>query len=268
MSCYADGQMQATPRPVSLPRFRAPAGHPRHLRRPPRGGHYPAPPPKKTACLVCDQVDWAFYDQRPRRARDLSCGDQHVYRAYALRRVQCRRCGGVKTERLDWLADKPFYAKRFAFFVGRRCRETPSKEVAEELPLDWQAVKELDQQHLQEQLRRAANPAPGSAVSTRSPSPRGTNSASGSATWSGVGRSGSAAGALRGEPGRLLGLVGPEQMRQNPPGGHGHGAGVPQRDPPGGPRAAGHDPVRQVPYPDAPGDGGAKIAWAPGTWHN
>jgi transposase len=66
----------------------------------------------------------------------------------------------VKTERLDWLADNPFYTKRFAFFVGRQCRETPIKEVAADLFLDWHAVKELDKQYLREQLHRAGNPAP------------------------------------------------------------------------------------------------------------
>ena len=66
----------------------------------------------------------------------------------------------MKTERLDWLADNPFYTKRFAFFVGRRCRETPIKEVAEELFLHWQTVKDLDKQYMQEQLRRAGTPAP------------------------------------------------------------------------------------------------------------
>jgi transposase len=66
----------------------------------------------------------------------------------------------VKSERLDWLADNPLYTKRFAFFVGRRCRETPIKDVAEELVLDWHTVKELDKQYMCEQLRRAGNPAP------------------------------------------------------------------------------------------------------------
>jgi transposase len=66
----------------------------------------------------------------------------------------------VKTERLDWLADNPFYTRRFAFFVGRRCRETPIKEVAEELRLDWQTVKDLDKQYMAEQLRRAGPPTP------------------------------------------------------------------------------------------------------------
>ena len=57
-----------------------------------------------------------------RRVRDLSCGDTRIFLEIEVRRVECRRCGAVKQERLDWLADNPFYTKRFAFYVGRRCR--------------------------------------------------------------------------------------------------------------------------------------------------
>ena len=92
--------------------------------------------------------------------RDLSCGDKRVYLAFFLRRVFCSRCGGVKNEGLDWLADNPLYTKRFAFYVGRRCRETAIQEVAEELHLDWHAVKDLEKQYMREQLRRAGTPAP------------------------------------------------------------------------------------------------------------
>jgi len=143
-----------------MPRFRSGSHDPGHLRRSSGGRGHPAPPPKKTVCYVCGQVYWTRYDQRPRRARDLSCGDKRVYLDYSLRRVRCRPCGGVKTERLDWLADNPFYTKRFALFVGRRCRETALKEVAEELSLDWQTVKDLDKHYMQEQLRRAGTPSP------------------------------------------------------------------------------------------------------------
>jgi transposase len=60
----------------------------------------------------------------------------------------------VKNEGLDWLADIPLYTKRFAYYVGRRCRETTVRELAEELLLDWHTVKELDKQYMREQLRR------------------------------------------------------------------------------------------------------------------
>ena len=83
-----------------------------------------------------------------------------MYLEFELRRVWCRCCGAVKQERLPWLADSPFYTKRFAFFVGRRCRTTTISDVARELHLDWRAVKELDKQYMREQLRRIGTPGP------------------------------------------------------------------------------------------------------------
>ena len=86
--------------------------------------------------------------------RDLSSGDRRVYLAYEGRRVDCLRCQAVKNEGLEWLADNPLYTKRFAYYVGRRCRATTVRELAEELLLDWHTVKELDKQYMREQLRR------------------------------------------------------------------------------------------------------------------
>jgi transposase len=66
----------------------------------------------------------------------------------------------VKRERLDGLADNPLDTKRFACYVGRRCRESTVRAIAEELHLNWHTVKELDKQSMREQLRRAGRPAP------------------------------------------------------------------------------------------------------------
>jgi len=66
----------------------------------------------------------------------------------------------VKQEKLDWLADCPFFTKRFAFHVGRRCRDASIRAVALELHLDWKTVKALEMQYMEEQLRRLGTPAP------------------------------------------------------------------------------------------------------------
>jgi len=66
----------------------------------------------------------------------------------------------VKQERLEWLADNPFYTKRFAFWVGRRCRVSTIRDVARETYLDWKTVKTLEKQYMAEQLRRAGTPGP------------------------------------------------------------------------------------------------------------
>lgn len=66
----------------------------------------------------------------------------------------------MKTEELAWLADNPFYTKRFAYYVGRRCRVSTVRDVAKELNLDWHTVKELEKQYMKAQIKRAGTPTP------------------------------------------------------------------------------------------------------------
>ena len=83
-----------------------------------------------------------------------------MYLDIEVRRIACRTCGLVKRERLDFLADNAHYTKRFAYAVGRRCRGATIKDVAEELHLDWDSVKELDKQYMRAQLAKAGTPGP------------------------------------------------------------------------------------------------------------
>ena len=66
----------------------------------------------------------------------------------------------MKRERLDWLADNPRYTKRFAFYVGRRCRQASIRDIAKEMRLDWETVKTLEMQYMRAQLVRAGRPGP------------------------------------------------------------------------------------------------------------
>src|SRR6266849_2102266 len=126
----------------------------------PTPGSSRSPGGQKTACGTCGRVQRGWYDRKQRRVRDLACGDLRIYLEVEVRRVACQRCGKVKQERLAFLADNPFYTKRFAFYVGRRCRASPIRDVAKELRLDWHTVKALEQQYMREQLRRAGTPGP------------------------------------------------------------------------------------------------------------
>lgn len=92
--------------------------------------------------------------------RDLSCARKRIYLELEVRRVQCKECKKVKRETLAWLAKNPSYTKRYAFFVGKRCRSMTIRDVAKEERLDWHTVKELEKQYMQEQLRRAGKPSP------------------------------------------------------------------------------------------------------------
>ena len=83
-----------------------------------------------------------------------------IYLEFDIRRIDCGSCQGVKQEKLDWLADNPFYTKRFAFYIGRRCRSSSIQDVAKEHFLDWRTVKTLEMQYMREQIKRAGQPRP------------------------------------------------------------------------------------------------------------
>jgi hypothetical protein len=60
----------------------------------------------------------------------------------------------MKSERLEFLADNPFYT-RFGLYVGRRRRSTSIRDFAVDLKLDWHTVKELGKQYMRAQLAKA-----------------------------------------------------------------------------------------------------------------
>jgi transposase len=95
-----------------------------------------------------------------RRVRDLPSAGFRIVLELDVRRVACRNCGTVKRERLDFLADNPHFTKRFALYVGRRCRQASIRDVATELKLDWDTVKTLEMQYMLAQLKRAGTPGP------------------------------------------------------------------------------------------------------------
>ena len=66
----------------------------------------------------------------------------------------------VRQEKLPWLADNPFYTKRFSFFIGRKCRAMTIQDTAKDVRLDWHTVKTLEKQYMQGPLRRTGAPAP------------------------------------------------------------------------------------------------------------
>src|SRR5260221_5835887 len=160
LASFLNAKIHAASRCVPLPWLPPRGDRTGHLRRPQGTHRIPASPAKNPACGTRGQSHPSFYDHKLRLVRDLSCGDPRVYLEVEVRRLDCRRCAAVKREKLPWLADNPFYTKRFAFYVGRRCRSSTIQDVARELRLDWKTVKALEMEYMREQLRRAGTPGP------------------------------------------------------------------------------------------------------------
>lgn len=157
---YLNGAGAAAVGCACRPWFPSAAHGARRLRRSEGARHYPRTTLKKAVCGRSGRVRSGWCDRRTRQVRDLSCGDSRIYPEFEVRRVQCRSCGKVKRERLDFLVDNPFYTKRFAHYVDRLCRSTTIKDLAKELSLDWDTVKTLEKQYMQSQLAKAGSPGP------------------------------------------------------------------------------------------------------------
>jgi transposase len=66
----------------------------------------------------------------------------------------------VKRERLEDFLENALHSRRFARYIGERCRSSTIKDVAAEQNLDWHTVKRLEKQYMREQLERSGQPRP------------------------------------------------------------------------------------------------------------
>lgn len=61
----------------------------------------------------------------------------------------------VRQEQFAWLANHSSTSKRFAYYVGQRCRSASIKDVAKEIGLNWKTVKEMEKEYMRAQLEQA-----------------------------------------------------------------------------------------------------------------
>lgn len=67
----------------------------------------------------------------------------------------------VRQEQFAWLTTHSATSKRFAYYVGHRCRSASIKDVAKELGLNWKTVKEMEKEYMRAQLEQAPPIEPG-----------------------------------------------------------------------------------------------------------
>jgi transposase len=102
-------------------------------------------------CSGCLQEVDQVHDVAVRRVRDLATLDARTILIIPRCRLNCPRCG-PKLEQLDWLAPYARITRRLAHNVVRLCAVLPIKHVADYLGMGWDAVKQIDREHLEETL--------------------------------------------------------------------------------------------------------------------
>ncbi len=85
---------------------------------------------KKTVRSGCGRSYRSLHGRRWRRTRDLNCGDHEVCLGCEFHRVDCKKGGGVKAEKLAFLSNNTKYTDRFARQIGGFCRVMTVHDVA------------------------------------------------------------------------------------------------------------------------------------------
>lgn len=101
-----------------------------------------APSYRVPRCSCCKRKVKAGYDQRPRTWRHLDLGGMLTMIRYAIRRVNCPKCG-IKVEKVPWAAPGSRFTLPFenqVAYLAQRCDKTA---VTKQMRIAWSTVGEI-----------------------------------------------------------------------------------------------------------------------------
>ena len=91
-------------------------------------------------CSVCGQRG-PTYDTQEARAYDfVPLWGIRVFLVYALRRIDCKRCGKVKVERVPWAEGKRWTTTAYEWFLARWAKRLSWQETARVFGTSWDTV--------------------------------------------------------------------------------------------------------------------------------
>jgi transposase len=99
--------------------------------------------PRKGSAAICSRCHQPArgYDQlAERRFEFIPLWGFFVFLLYAMRRVECRRCGSVIVEEVPWGDGKRTLTKTYMLFLARWARRLSWKETAEAFRTSWEKV--------------------------------------------------------------------------------------------------------------------------------
>ena len=92
-------------------------------------------------CSGCGQPGPGYDRQAPRRFEFVPLWQIAVYFVYAMRRVDCPRCG-VRVEQVPWSEGKSSLTKSYRWFLAGWARRLSWKQVAEAFHTTWEHVRD------------------------------------------------------------------------------------------------------------------------------
>ena len=87
--------------------------------------------------------DWAVYDRHTRRWRHLDLAGSRLWLESEIRRLECRRCGRVRTEEVPWARPGARHSRDLQDLVAFMAQRMDKTTVTKMLGVSWEAVAKI-----------------------------------------------------------------------------------------------------------------------------
>lgn len=91
----------------------------------------------------CGQKTWSVYDRSVRRWRHLDLGASRCFLQAEICRIDCRRCGRVRTEEVPWARPGARHTKDFQDVVCWLAKRVDKTTITKLLRVSWEAVAKI-----------------------------------------------------------------------------------------------------------------------------
>jgi transposase len=97
---------------------------------------------RKLVC-PCGWKTWAVYDRSVRRWRHLDVGANKLFLEAEIRRLDCRRCGRVRTEAVPWARPGARHSRDFENVVAWLAQRSDKTTITVLLRTSWETVARI-----------------------------------------------------------------------------------------------------------------------------
>lgn len=102
----------------------------------------------KLICANCNCRDVILKGTRKRDFKAPPCGTKQTVIRAIIQRLECKVCGIIMQENLDFADSKKSYTKSFANYVLDLCRLMPISDVVQHTKASWDTVKRIEKKYL------------------------------------------------------------------------------------------------------------------------
>lgn len=108
----------------------------------------------KVRCSFCRSRDIIFRGTISRRFRIVPIGSKRVFLDYEVQRLECRRCGKIRQEKLGFADPRFSYSHAFERYALDLSKHMTIQDVARHLRISWDVIKEIQKRDLTRRFSR------------------------------------------------------------------------------------------------------------------